>query len=85
MMCCGYETPWSFSTSGEEEEEFTVWSKDHKHIVEGLKDERLARHIAAIPNMVDFICILNKSMADVYDTIEFIGTEAESIIKQVKS
>lgn len=54
-------------------------------IVMNLKDKEFANAIAAIPDMVDFFCILNRSMANVYDTIEFIGTEAESIIRQVKS
>lgn len=53
-------------------------------IVMNLKEKEFANAIAAIPDMVDFISLLYRSMTDVYDTIEFIGTETEQLLMTLR-
>lgn len=85
MKYCGYNTPWkAVNNNIDDRDNWSVMTPIGETVIKSVS-KVLAYHIAAIPDMVDFFCVLNKSMADVYDTIEFIGTEAESIVKQVKS
>ena len=50
-------------------------------IVMNIKEKELANAIAAIPDMVDFISLLYRSMPEVHDRIVFFGTETEQLLR----
>lgn len=53
-------------------------------IVMNLKEKEFANAIAAIPDMVDFIRLLYRSMPEAHDRIAFFGTETEQLLRTLR-
>ena len=60
---------------------YSVKDATNELIMINIKEKEFANAIAAIPDMVDFISLLYRSMPEVHDRIVFFGTETEQLLR----